>query len=357
MNISQIPNQDQRYDESSLWLTRLDRGLSHEEEKSLRAWLDADPENRAVFLEMARLWDRIDTVSCLSELFPRAESRNAGTRRFIPAVAVSLLLAAVLGIWMSVRLNTPELSGAGTAPVSATYGKEGVYKTVTGERTNVQLADGTRLALNTDSLVRVDYTDRQRFLILERGEVYVDVARDATRPLTILAGEQLVQAVGTAFNIELRSDQDIELVVTKGKVLVGVRPAPKQRSGKPAPVILPPSSRVVAEGEQIILGSSGEQVEKIEPDEISVKLSWRKGNLIFRGESLDEAVAEIGRYTTVEFVILDENLKKIQVVGLFKAGDVDGLLATLRQNFNVTSQRREGKILLGRSQSEQQEEI
>ena len=68
---------------------------------------------------------------------------------------------------------------------------------------------------------------------------------------------------------------------------------------------------------------------------------------MFRGESLEYAVAEIGRYTTVEFVIMDEELKEVKIAGLFRAGDVDGLLATLRENFDVTYDRTgDGKILL-----------
>jgi len=82
---------------------------------------------------------------------------------------------------------------------------------------------------------------------------------------------------------------------------------------------------------------------------VAVKLSWRKGNLIFRGESLEEAVREVERYTPVEFVFLDQDLKKIRVAGLFKAGDVRGLLATLRENFDIVYQYTDDQtVLLGK---------
>ena len=38
-----------------------------------------------------------------------------------------------------------------------------------------------------------------------------------------------------------------------------------------------------------------------------------------RGESLAAAVAEVGRYTPVEFVIEDENLQQVRVAGLFQS--------------------------------------
>ena len=91
----------------------------------------------------------------------------------------------------------------------------------------------------------------------------------------------------------------------------------------------------------------GIEAEEIEPEEIAVKLSWRQGSLIFRGESLEEAVYEVGRYTAVEFIFLDDESKKVKISGRFKAGDVDGLLAALRENFKISYERAgDGKIYL-----------
>jgi transmembrane sensor len=347
-NIYQIPDQDQRYDEASQWLAKLDKSLCYEEEKELRLWLEVSPENRKVFLEMARLWDRMDSLSRLSELFPQVAEQEPAKQWFSPAMAASLLLASVVGLWVVTQLNMQTSPETERSPVAISNVVEGVYETAVGEHSNVQLPDGTSLVLNTNSLIQVNYTDRQRFIILKRGEVHIDVAHDESRPLIVQAGEQLVQAVGTSFSIELRSDQEIELVVTEGKVLVGVRPDSNQEVQELQPAVLPPSSMTVSEGEQLITGPSMDEIEKIEPAEIEVKLSWREGNLIFRGESLEDAVAEISRYTSVEFIFLDENLKKIRVAGLFKAGDVTGLLATLRQNFNITYERQEDRVILGR---------
>jgi transmembrane sensor len=87
------------------------------------------------------------------------------------------------------------------------------------------------------------------------------------------------------------------------------------------------------------LGQVNDAPQPIAADEIDVRLSWRDGNLIFRGQPLIEALNEIERYTPVEFVITDEKLKTVRVAGMFKAGDVEGLLETLRQNFNITYER------------------
>ena len=114
-----------------------------------------------------------------------------------------------------------------------------------------------------------------------------------------------------------------------------------------------PKSTIVGAGEKVLISANDRNTgsikpESIERDEIAVKLSWREGNLIFRGESLEDAVYEVGRYTAVEFVFLDEKTREVRVAGLFKAGDVEGLLAALRNHFNIAYERQgEHRILLG----------
>ena len=219
------------------------------------------------------------------------------------------------------------------------------------------LPDGTKIVLNTNTSLAVTYTDHRRLLQLTRGEIHVSVAKDPNRPLSVMAAGKIVQAVGTEFNIEITDQQKIELVVTEGKVKVGVQQSlssaqpntqanPQGETNLPSP-LLSADARTVSAGDEVMLGTANEQITEVSADDIAVKLSWRSGNLIFRGESLEEAVKEVGRYTSVEFVFMSEDLKTMRVAGLFKAGDVEGLLATLRQNFDIVSQRDgQGKVLL-----------
>ena len=87
----------------------------------------------------------------------------------------------------------------------------------------------------------------------------------------------------------------------------------------------------------------------IDRADIEARLSWHKDNLVFRGEALGRVLQEIGRYTTVEFVLLDDELRLEPVGGVFKVGDVQGALKTLENNFGVSYQMVDGnKVLLSR---------
>jgi transmembrane sensor len=344
-NIHEFPRYDQRYDEASEWIAKLDKDLSAADQEAFQEWMAADRENQAVLLEMASLWDEMGVLSLLSDLFPEAAARPGRSHWFAVATAASVLIAVFAGVWAVIAFNPGNAPDARQAVIETA--SDTVYETAIGEQSTVHLTDGTQLVLNTNSLVNVNYTDQYRLLRLERGEIHVQVAHDKARPLSVIVGDTIVKAVGTAFSLEIASNQQIELVVTEGKVLVGVHQSTLGGTANNSPDISASTSVTVVAGEQLILGIPEEEITEVSPEEIEVKLSWREGNLIFRGESLEDAVAEIGRYTTVEFVILDDDLRKVRIAGLFKAGDVDGLLATLRENFNISYQRTgDGKIML-----------
>jgi len=331
-NIHKLSSPEKRYDEASTWLAKLDRNISAEEERDIRIWMAADPKNKDVLFQLARLWDRMTALALLSELFPEPAKAPARWRSSLP-IAASVLLAIAAGSWAynAMLSKSPPLNTVASSIL--------VYETTIGDRTTAILPDGSQITLNTNTRIEVKYTEQSRLISLDRGEIHVVVSHYPTRPLSVIAGHSIVQAVGTEFSIEITSDQKVELLVTDGRVLVGVYPEFTDDYSTEIPNLQDMSPLVLNAGEEVVIGDEIEQVREISPSNVEVKLSWRKGNLMFRGESLENAVAEIERYTTVQFVFLDEELKAIRVSGLFRAGDVDGLLSTLEENFNIVNRR------------------
>ena len=340
-NVYSLPPQRYSTDEASAWLAKLDRGLSTAEEQQLKAWLDEHPENRRALLRLASLWDRMDCLSRLTGLFPAADKRQRRTLIY-PAIAASFALLAVIG-WVIVQRSPPLLTPP--APTIATIASS--YETAIGERSTVRLADQSLLTLNTNSLVKLDYDATRRVLVLERGEMNIEVAHDPRRPLTVIAGRKVVRAVGTAFNVQIIDEGQVELIVTEGTVMVLDTVEPPDSKVPVDPVrIGGDTPRTVTKGERVLLGTDRETISKVSDSALSAELSWRQGNLIFRGETLAVAIAEVSRYTPVKFEIADERLNDLRIGGLFKAGDVDGLLATLKENFNIDSERLDAERVL-----------
>lgn len=276
---------------ASDWIAKLDRGLSTPEQQVLKAWLAADARHIAVLLEVAQMWDKMDDLSRLSDLFPQTAAKKSKTGTWIAAIAASLVLALTLIFYQGNHGLIPfsQESAAGLVAMQASY------QTRTGESNTISLPDNSKIVLNTNSFVQVKYTATARIIELQRGEIHIDVAHDKTRPLSVIAGGEIIQAVGTAFNVEVRNEL-VELIVTDGKVLVAknknssINLDLEQMAKK-----LPKNSMQLSKGEKVNLDVSGqtpEKIVKVDPMEIAASLSWRHGNLIFRGESLADAMAE-----------------------------------------------------------------
>lgn len=128
-----------------------------------------------------------------------------------------------------------------------------VYATEVGGQQQVLLADGTRMALNTDTRVRVELDSRRRAVSIDSGEVMFEVASDPLRPFVVRAGGSEVIAVGTVFSVRLpgRSSEsaDAALVVTLVEGKVVVQPA----SSSPVQGLAPQSRLALLPGDRMRL--------------------------------------------------------------------------------------------------------
>jgi transmembrane sensor len=328
MNIKKDP-----MDEASLWITRLDRGLSTQELSELKTWLQASHTHLETFMQLVELWDKMESLSQLSELFPHKPQRSVRKKMPILAWAASFIFASLIsiGLW----LNADVFLGQGATQI-VQFNSD--YETKIGEQSTFFLQDKTKIKLNTNSLVKVTYTDKQRVFELLRGEMHVVVAHNKQKPLSVYAGSNIIQAVGTAFNVELGSKK-VELIVTDGKVLVSDINPHTVSPLKLKNVHLSPKSFAVSKGQKAQLKARNTSIIGSDEDRLASDLAWQQGNLIFRGESLFDAMQEVSRYTNYQFSFGDEDTKSLQIAGLFKTSDINGLLAALESNFDVVFKR------------------
>jgi len=335
-----IDDEEKRLDEASDWIAKIDRNLTEQEKSALQTWLSLNTKNTEVLLEVAHLWDKMDDLSRLSDLFPQTSASTTKKQpTWLGAIAASVIFIISLGFYQT----SFNFSSFGQAEQAAVVAMQMNYQTGIGESNTIHLPDNSEIILNTNSFVQVRYSSSARIIDLQRGEIHIDVAHDKSRPLSVIAGGKVIQAVGTAFNVEVRNDL-VELIVTDGKVLVAAKSNDVVKTDIDEIIKrLPQSSMAISKGEKVNLDSTGNTIEKIvkvDPLEVAARLSWRQGNLIFRGESLAEAMAEIGRYTDITFELSDdEQLQQVQVAGMFKTGDVTGLLEVLSNNFNISYKR------------------
>ncbi|WP_235830218.1 FecR family protein [Algihabitans albus] len=216
------------------------------------------------------------------------------------ALAASFLVVLAVGVFA--------LAGVGPQPD---------YDTEVGEHLQVDLADGSRLHLNTGSSLSVDFTGDRRRVLLHSGEVYFEISADPERPFVVDAGFGTATALGTSFSVR-RHDRTFDVVVTSSRVEVS------------GPDLQP---TVVAAGEGVGVAAGG--VRPFERSDIGTSLAWRSGRLVFDETSLDDAFRELDRYRRGRIVIVDASIAEIPVTGAFSITRVDAVLETIEETLPV----------------------
>lgn len=349
-----IQGPEKNREEAAMWLARLARGLHPQEVPALRVWLN-ERLNRRIILDMARLWHGPDILALLSELIPAAPEPMEGISwRSYLRTAAQLTIAAVLVAWaasgwqpqFTVRSWT-HLQGSRVMP-RAVFAHD-KYFTDVGERGDIQLADGTRVTLNTNTRMVVIFMQSIRQISMPYGEATFDVAADAKRPFVLQAGNRRFEALGTNFNVRVLTPDNVELTVTEGTVKVLYSQAEYDET----PALARLRANMTFDDTMVdalhtaLVEPRLQFVRKIEAADASTLLAWQQGRLLFKGAALEDVLAEVDRYTHTRLVLGDERLRDVRIGGSFRTGDVQGLLTALRKDFLIDSRPDgQGRVVL-----------
>lgn len=305
------------------WLLRLEaEQLDPRELTEWVEWYGRDAGNRAAFDELQTDYETLRMMPCeqRARLAERLTSVSRPTRR--PAARSALLAACLgafvasgilLGLWVASPANRP------VAMESA------VYRTDRGKHELVSLPDGSQVRIGARSSVAVNYTDEGRYLVLEGGEAFFEVAHDANRPFIVQAGSVSVRAVGTGFNVR-RAAERVMITVSQGTVDV----VPQYRTRQSD---LERKVRVSA-GERITFSSVDPNPAVVSSDPESA-LAWQQGRLEFVDEPLRIVVATINRYSRRELILTDPRLGEMTFTGTVHEGRVDEWLEALKAVFPI----------------------
>ena len=248
--------------QAAIWAARLDaRALTPAEQADLDAWLSGDSRRLGAWAMARAALARVELAQASGSTHPAARIPWL-TRRFLlrgagMALAASAVGAVALGLWSD--------------------GDH--YATGKGEMLRIALSDGSIVNLNTASEMNVQFTDRQRTIILRGGEALFAVAKDASRPFVVIAGDARVRAVGTAFTVRHEARRPVDVIVSEGVVEVS--------EARAAPVRVSQGTRAVVDPR----AATPIETAAIASDTIEQELYWREGKIAFRDTTLASAAA------------------------------------------------------------------
>jgi len=286
-----------------------------EERHQWKDWLARDPAH-------AQAWRRIESVS---RRF--ASLHDAGGPQAVVAGAKAAR-RIVMGRRKVLR-SLAGLAGLGLAgwagwrhtPMPALMAGLGAdYRTTTGQRREVRLADGTRLWLNTRSAVDIDYGPSRRAITLLDGEILVETARDeARRPFYVWTGCGRVEALGTRFTVR-REGSGARVDVHEG--LVEIRNHAGQVRRVPA--------GYRARFDETAIGA----IETADP----AREAWTRGIVMANDLTLQALADELSRYWHGHIHVAPE-VAGLKVIGVYPADDVGRALHMIASELPVRVSR------------------
>ncbi|MBO9557974.1 MAG: FecR domain-containing protein [Caulobacter sp.] len=298
------------------WLASEDRDPS-----ALVHWLAQNGDNRDAWAKARRSWDVFDDAEDNDLIAAMARAARQAKPEpvagwFRPGLIAASIAAAALAMtfvvgaqqgWLD-RTTKPAGGATNAAASLAAIGRPD-YVTGRGQRSIIDLSDGTRVTLDADTAVDVAFADGRRDVRLLNGRAFFDVAHDRAHPFAVQAGGRTVTALGTQFDVRLTPGA-LQVVLAEGRVRVTLA------AGGPAapPVELAPGQAFSAQ-----TGAAG-KVAAIDLDEA---LAWKQGVVEFHDQPLSEAVGLLNRYTRAQIVIKDPKVAALRVTGVFKTGDVE----------------------------------
>lgn len=288
--------------QASEWLARLDAGRAAPAE--FEAWRDADPRRAAAFAEVAAAWSKLDV---LRDAAPAPRREPTATRR--AWLGGGLALAA--GFSGAAYLGRDQLLRARTV-------------TGVGERRTMALPDGSLVELNTDTEVLWRFGRERRRLWLRRGEIALTIAHDALRPFELFTPEGLASLAPGQFNARLKP-AGLDLIVLAGRA--AVRTAAGETRAAVESATAPRQALTVTAASVAVAAAPETEVQNVQ--------AWRRGEIVFEGQRLAEAVEEYNRYLVRKMVIEDPKVGAMRLGGRFMTGNPESFLDALRTTFGL----------------------
>ena len=357
--------------EAVAWYARLCSGtITDAERAAWRQWQAAHPDHR-------RAWQRIESMRAALLQVP-ANIAAPALRMTEHARSRRQALRGVALLASTGTLGYVAWRGAGEQGFARPLLAD--YRTGIGQQSEVVLADGSLLVLDTATAVDVRYTGTERVVRLWAGAVLIETAHQRQpqqaadpRPFIVQTAHGSVTALGTRFTVRQYDDPldgqsggYTEVAVLEHAVAIRAGAAAgagaaaagagvsdpargNPAAGDPAvgtPALSGPAAGGAAAGNpaatnavhQPVLLRAGQQVRftssRVEAPQAAPDHAgqWRSGHLLVNDCSLAEVLAELSRYRHGRLGC-DPGVAGLRISGVFPLTDTDRALALLTRTF------------------------
>lgn len=295
-----------------------------QQQTSLDAWLAESPAHLLAYWRLNATWERTHRLAALRPGTPEQSGPGGAAGSLRPVLLRITAACAVLGVLAF---------GAARFYLRPS---ETTYATALGGHRTIALADGSRIELNTDTILHVTLARDSRTIELEKGEAVFQVRHDANRSFVVLALEHRVTDLGTKFLVREEEGQ-LRVALIEGRAsFESADPRIQQHS-----VTMNPGDNVVATAQTM-------SVTKIAPQALARDLAWRSRMLVFDETPLVAAAAEFNRYNREKLDVADSQIAALKIDGTFRVDNTSGFLDMAQHVLGLHVEKRGEKMAISR---------
>ncbi len=196
---------------------------------------------------------------------------------------------------------------------------------------NISLPDGSKLTLNKNSTITFEQNSfSKKRTIKLKGEAFFNVKHDSLSPFIVEMGKLIIEDIGTAFNVNQKTDFII-VSVTEGKVELS-------SSNK--------NSVLLSEGEEVAYNIKTNEIES--PGAIGENLTAYKDKVfVFENAELGKIVDVLNGIYDTQLQLENDELKNCRITVSFNNEDINDIATIISETLGLTQKNSEGKIILG----------
>lgn len=349
---------------AACWVAQLHDEERHPDlEARVDVWLGESDQHRLAFARLTRAWERAGKLQSHGSSAVSGGRVTGGreaaraqvrTRRHVAPWATLVAATLVLAVGAAVY----------------TFDDHAIVSGI-GERRVRLLPDGTRVALNTNTRIEVNYKKAERRIRLVRGEARFDVAEHANWPFVVSVDGEEIRALGTSFIVRHEDasiggneagkggDADVAITLVEGRISVATgagndaavssriedavaRTGAAELRDSQAPA----AEQILAPGERLLI--SRQRGSSVDRPDLTRLTAWQQGRVEYDATPLAEAVTEMNRYSKSHIVVLDSKIAGLRIGGVFRAGDRDEFVRIVAAAFALKVERRGDDIVLSR---------
>jgi ferric-dicitrate binding protein FerR (iron transport regulator) len=294
--------------------------LTELEKLEVLDWIESSSANQDIFNEIKNIWVLTDTFGKEPKVKHSEPKFMADkTRRSIKMVdlikyaAISLIAIAIGALFY--------IQGHKLHQVSQQVNE---YIVPNGQTSNILLSDGSRVYLNSGSILKYSgsYAIKERVLYLE-GEAFFDVVSNKKKPFIVKTALFDVRATGTSFNVQAYTNSDIsDITLVSGSLSVV-----SQLAHKPLQLTSGEKASLNRKTDKFKLSMAGN----------SQYISWKEGIITFRNARLEDIAKMLERTYNVTISFTDEKTKDLLYSGsMLRYKPIDQVLELLELTSDIS---------------------